>query len=268
MTGHVEAIPVLNPSGSSSGNPKERGGKYHFPPSLTKEYKMEQYIFSLEAVSSMLSESYRRGNSIETGGILIGLKNNKRIVTDIINSSAFAERRAATYYQSEQDVRIINQQLSQFQANGYDFNGYWHRHPSGLYQLSSGDEATCVEILQSPNYKINNRLLMCIVTESDKDFPVFGYLVSLGRNNQVVIKETKIKVLPKRCIEECMDNFETKGENDEESIYSRQSDRGNEKPGTGNTIRVQKGRISFCNLPVHETGHEKSGSVQLECRRF
>ena len=74
---------------------------------------MKNYLFSLEAVSSMLIECYRAGNSNETGGILVGPKKHKRIVTDIVPSSSFAERSTFTYYQSREDFEILNQELRQ-----------------------------------------------------------------------------------------------------------------------------------------------------------
>lgn len=165
-------------------------------------------LFSLEAVSSMLVECYR-GNNNETGGILIGPKEHKGVVTDIIPSSSFAERRPATYYQSSKDVKILNKKLKGYQLKGYDFKGYFHRHPSGLFQLSQGDLNTCSEILRSANYRINNFLIMCIVTESRvQDFPVFSYSVSFDKNKRIINKQAEIKVLAKTCILECAECFE------------------------------------------------------------
>jgi len=202
---------------------------------------MQTYLFSLEAISSILVECYRPNNNCETGGILIGPKSHKRIVTDILPSTAFAERQPATFYQSEEDVRILNRELKEYQARGYDFKGYFHKHPSGLYQLSHGDINTCAEILQSPEYKINNNLVMCIITESHShSFPIFSYLASMSKDKRVIVNELSVKVLPKRCIEECMDCFEEQpaieGVN-YENHHLRQDCKGTEKPEASDTVR-------------------------------
>lgn len=165
-------------------------------------------LFSLEAVSSMLVECYRGNHNQETGGILVGLKEHKGVVTDAIPSSMFAERKTATYYQSAQDVEILNQKLREYQIIGQDFVGYYHRHPSGFYRLSQGDLNTCEEIFESPNYKINNFLIMCIITESHvQDFPLFSYVVSLDVQGRVGVKKVGVNVLPKTCILECAECF-------------------------------------------------------------
>jgi len=172
---------------------------------------MKNYLFSLEAVSLMLSECYRTGNSNETGGILIGPKKHKGIVTDIVPSSSFAERNTTTYYQSKKDVEILNQKLKQYQKLDYDFLGYFHRHPSGMYRLSQGDIATSKDILQSPNYAINNDLLMCIVTEchGQNGLPIFTYALNLNTNHNVVVQNSAIKVMPKDCIKKYMEYIST-----------------------------------------------------------
>ena len=137
------------------------------------------------------------GTSLETGGIIIGPKKHKNIITDIVPSSAYAERKASTYYQSQDDVDFLNSELKKFQAKGYDFSGYYHRHPSGMFYLSQGDLQTCESILTNPDYKINNHLIMCIITESQGNFPVFCYTVSIGKTG-INSKLAKATIMPKQ----------------------------------------------------------------------
>lgn len=164
----------------------------------------------MEAAFSMLSDCYRNGY-METGGILVGPMSVSRVVTDAIPSSVFAERAQATYYQSVEDVAFLNQQLREHQKRGRDFKGYYHQHPSGITRPSQGDLATCYEILTDSNYKINNKLMMIIVTDSSdcSALPIFAYNVSLDDSNIPVVTELPIKIMPKTCIMECIvDCFE------------------------------------------------------------
>jgi hypothetical protein len=184
----------------------------------SKKGAIMKLLFSLEAVSSILVECYKSSRNLETGGILVGPKKHRGIITDIIPSTIYAERATATYFQSPKDVKILNHKLKVFQLKGYDFKGYFHKHPTGLFNLSHGDNASCKEILQSPNYRINNFLVMCIVTESyTQDFPIFSYIANLTKKREVVVEKTSIHVLPKFCITECAECFESQitGENHE-----------------------------------------------------
>lgn len=206
---------------------------------------MKPILFSLEAVGGMLVECYRGSRGYETGGILVGPQSNERIITDIIPSTSFAERRAVTYYQTEKDVELLNEKLRNYQAKGCDFKGYFHKHPSGMKSLSAGDKGTCFEILTSPNYKINNLLIMCIITETQThSFPLFSYLVSLNQSKKIIIQETTARVLPQNCIAECIDCFEPlkKGATSE-SIHIEQSLRrikGQRKSRAVRTSRKQR----------------------------
>ena len=181
-------------------------------------------LFSNESICSILVECYGSSQRNETGGIFVGPKNMKNIVTETIPSTHFAERKPSTYYQNEKDVSLLNRELKKYQKIGFDFNGYWHKHPSGFRNLSSGDKQTCIEILTSSNYKINNRLIMAIITESTaSNIPIFTYIVKLSNRNNVEVHEANIKVLPKHCILECAECFTTperKGKY--ESLYYRQ----------------------------------------------
>jgi proteasome lid subunit RPN8/RPN11 len=173
-------------------------------PKLLKGVIMENCLFSVESIGSILTECYKNRDGLETGGILIGNKDHNRIITDILPSTTFAERESHTYFQSEKDVEILNVKLKRYQTNGKRFLGYFHWHPSGMKYLSSGDIDTCLEILTSPNYAINNYLLMCIITEVNgrNGLPVFAYAVSLNHEEAVEVEELAIKIMPKKCIEE------------------------------------------------------------------
>jgi hypothetical protein len=212
-------------------------------------------LFSLEAISIMLVESYKIQQNLETGGILIGPKKHTGIITDVIPSTSYAERATASFYQSPRDVKILNQKLKEFQANNQDFKGYFHKHPSGLFNLSFGDKVSCKEILQSPNYKINNFLIMCIVTESHvQDFPIFSYVTSLNQQKQVIVEKTKIQVLPKSCILECAECFEPQviGENHESHIVGHDS-KGIEEQKSNSVVRNSEQGINNRQLPGVET---------------
>jgi hypothetical protein len=168
-----------------------------------------KFIFSIEAFLKIILESFRENISgVETGGILVGPRSHKNIITDVINSGEHAERRASTYYQSQTDVNFLNRKLKEFQVSGIDFKGYWHKHPRGMSQLSGGDITTCKEILTSPNYRINNFLIMSIVTETNtQKFPLFAYVTTLDNDGKVVVIPAQYSVMPKRCITEFVKCF-------------------------------------------------------------
>ncbi len=200
---------------------------------------MLSILFSLEAICMMLVECYKAGSRFETGGIMTGPKAHDLVITDVLPSTSYAERGSATYFQSKKDVQILNDSLRKYQSKGYDFKGYFHKHPSGLKSLSKGDIKTCFEILTSPNYKINNLLIMSIITEtSTLSFPVFTYFVSLGDNNVVIVREASVKVLPNSCIQECVECFEPlkKGVS-HESPYLRQDNERVRDERKGHTLR-------------------------------
>ena len=167
----------------------------------------QKILFSLEAVGGIMAECYSKSHGIETGGILIGPKENKSIITDFIPSTEHAQRSPHSYFQSEKDVKFLNRVLKKHQKQGLDIRGYAHKHPSGLVNLSLGDLNTCKKILESSNYKLDNLLIMCIITESKfQEFPLFTYITSL-KKGKVEVKEAKTKVLPRHCILECLECF-------------------------------------------------------------
>ncbi len=204
---------------------------------------MQSLLFSNEAICGMLVECYRGRFGNETGGVLVGPKSNKRIVTDIIPSTSFAERRPASYYQNKRDVRILNNKLRDYQSEGYDFKGYFHKHPNGIKCLSMVDVQACAEILESDNYKIDNFLIMNIITETlNNSFPIFTYIVSVDQTNQVVIQKSSTKVLPVKCILECIDCFETSEEGSkDEDINNRPSGERIEEEGESRPVRTSGG---------------------------
>ena len=229
---------------------------------------MEIIIYSPEAICSIIIDCYNVRHKFETGGILVGPKAYKRIITDVIPSSVYAERGTATYFQSEQDVEILNQQLKGFQSGGYDFKGYYHKHPSGMFNLSYGDKATCSEILRDPNYKINNYLIMCIVTQSAvQPFPMFSYAVSLTNHLRVNVSRNEIKILPRTCVLECAECFEPSfkgaryGHNDTEQYF-----RGIKEKATGNSIRASRKRESDRMLSERKVGAQKDRHISKKQR--
>lgn len=203
---------------------------------------MNKCLFSAESVGLIYADCFSSGN-VETGGVLIRPKNQKLVVTDIITSTDFAERSQYTYYQSEEDVEAMNSQLRQFQQRGYDFSGYYHLHPPGMSQLSHGDMQTAIEILKSPSYKLNNFLLMSIVTAIKGQFPIYVYGVALKNENQLAIKKLDVHILPKKCIQEFVEGTQDEpileGERCE-NIHSGQDSKRIEKPTKGNSVRIQR----------------------------
>lgn len=171
---------------------------------------MDNYIFSIEAMSAIYNECFKaRGK--ETGGIFVSPYTCKNVITDVIPSSAYAERQAASYYQSEQDVNFLNTELRKFQRIGYDFTGYWHWHPAGINTLSQGDKNTCFNILNEPSYKVDNKLLMSIITETkDNSLPIYSYVVSLDQHDRVTVVKANVKILPIDCIDKFIRCFELK----------------------------------------------------------
>ena len=211
---------------------------------------MKSYIFSLEAVTGMLVECYRAENNLETGGILIGPKDQESIIIDSISSSIYAERQSYTYYQSEQDVEMMNEVLRKYQKQGYEFKGYYHRHPGGMYDLSPGDLSTCAGILNDESYCINNTLLMCIITETQNNkLPIFLYIASLGDDGNVIIKNISFKIFPKECIEKCI---KAKGGGHDEDNVSGQNNEEVEEHGKNRTLWAPKRENNNNQLPTGE----------------
>lgn len=179
---------------------------------------MSRFIFSMEAVVKMVAKCFKAVcNETETGGVLVGPMSDRRIITDVIESSMYAERGAVTYFQSEEDVAYLNSQLRLYQARGYDFGGYWHLHPSGLYSLSHGDKDTCSGVLHNPSYKIDNLLLMVIIADvsGNSGLPLFAYAASFNEHAKLDVQRVPVKVMPKRMIEEYL--IETEEEEEEEN---------------------------------------------------
>lgn len=199
---------------------------------------MERYFYSYEAILGMLSECFRFDGRSETGGILIGPDENPRIITDILVSSSYAERQALTYCQNEEDVKILNGQLKEYQDKGYDYRGDFHRH-FRMKVLSKGDLMQCAEVLLQKDYKINNQLVMNIVTDyylNDDGLPVFSYLVSLDDNDDVTVSPVKITVFPKKYLCLLGDSICgscLKGGGNNESAYSGHSKERIKKAGSG-----------------------------------
>jgi len=160
---------------------------------------MKKFFFSIEAIMTVLNECYGMKGSQETGGIFIGPTAENNIITHAIPSSIYAERGFATYYQSDEDVKILNKKIKQFFTKGEDFKGYWHKHPSGIIQLSDGDINTCFEVLNNPSYKINNSLLMTVISEGRGNMPLHSYHVSL-QSGDVVVEDVQMVILPQACI--------------------------------------------------------------------
>ena len=189
---------------------------------------MKVIYFSLNALIIILKEFFKSGRNLETGGILISPKSNQKIITDFIPSTIYAERKATTYYQSVKDVQFLNMKLRQFQNVKKDFAGYIHTHPFGLCNMSIGDIETCKEILLSPNYKINNYLIMCIVVECDGKLPLYSYSASLDKENNVLVEKLAIKVFPNSYIKDGVEIFSSikgKGARENEAIVHRQRPR-------------------------------------------
>ena len=161
-------------------------------------HSVDKICFSQQAAFTMMNESLRVGEGLETGGVLLGPKAEKGLIADVIPSTSHAERQAATYFQSERDVKAMNRELRRAQARGLDFLGYWHKHPKGLCGLSAGDLGTSKGILLNPAYDIDNNLIMVIVTATrdSKKLPIFAYRVSLNKRGNVVVKELAVKILP------------------------------------------------------------------------
>lgn len=161
----------------------------------------KKFLFSIEAISVMLAECFHNGTANETGGILVGPKNNRNIVTHALPSGQHADRQYAMYQQTPEDVAGLNRQLRPLQAQGYEYSGDFHRHPRGLTVLSAGDQNTCRNIFDDPDYVVNGRLVMCIITESPEKLPIFAYDVRATENGGVQVERFDIEIMPLRCIE-------------------------------------------------------------------
>lgn len=230
----------------------------------------DKVCFSQQAAFTMMNESLRVGEGLETGGVLIGPKTEKGFVADVIPSTSHAERQAATYFQSKRDVKTMNRELRRAQARGLDFVGYWHKHPSGLCVLSNGDLGTSKGILLNPAYDIDNNLIMVIVTATrdPKKLPIFAYRVSLNKRGRVVVKELGVTILPDVSKGEHVQRS-TKPSNiegvrngkDDDSRHGSEGVRGNEdgrnrpgdnEPGDNSTLRDKKRGVVSHHLKAYE----------------
>jgi proteasome lid subunit RPN8/RPN11 len=190
----------------------------------------EKFLFSLEAIGVVLVECYRNGTATETGGVLVGPKGCKHVVTHALPSSQHADRQSAMYQQTSGDVAFLNQQLRPLQMQGYDYVGDFHRHPRGLTVLSEGDRNTCRNIFDDPDYVVDGELTMCIITEGSDCLPIFAYNVQPTENG-VHVERFDIEIMPLHCIEHYL-SFQ--GVNDHENkkakiSYHRHS---NQQPAT------------------------------------
>jgi hypothetical protein len=177
-------------------NPNEEHPKSEKPENHKRkspEKQVPEYAIAVDVIRALKKECFRHNAQVETGGILIGPKDT-RIVTAQVVSSRFAERLPTTYYQNEQDVLFLNQQLRRYQASGQDFNGYWHLHPRGYTQLSGGDLQSAKEVLCSKKYKICGELIMMIMELFSSEMP-FTYLVHLDKGEPVV-ENVKLSIMP------------------------------------------------------------------------
>lgn len=233
-----------------------------------KGFLMEKILFSLEAVLSILIECYRRNDNSETGGILVGPKNHKRIVTDVIPSSDYAEISPVAYYRSEKDSEFLNHKLEKFHKIYYDYKGDFHKHPFGMRYFSHIDTDTCYDILKNPCYSIDNFLIMCIITNTpNEDFPLFCYTVSLDNNENIQINKASIKVLPKTCIQECMDCFE-QGEEGYESNNPKQHLGIFKIPESSNTVRISGAGESDNKLSGKKAWFKGSRNIFSKIKRY
>lgn len=160
---------------------------------------MKKFFFSVEAIMAVLNECYGMKGSQETGGIFIGPTDDNNIITHAIPSSIYAERGSITYYQSQEDIKILNKKIKQFFISGQDFKGYWHKHPSGIITLTDGDIETCLEMFHEPNYKIKNGALMTVISEGRGNMPLHSYHVRL-QNGDVVVENVQMVILPQACM--------------------------------------------------------------------
>lgn len=173
--------------------------------------RKQSFLYSQESLLAMMAvftvgNDHVEETGHEHGGILIGPP-QARIITHAILSSDAAHRSAVTYFQTEEDVAYLNEQLRRYQARGLAFKGYFHRHPSGMTQLSGGDLDTCRAILADPDYDINNELVMTILTASKStDLPIFTYVASLD-NDQVRVRPVQQAVLPHAMIHQVTRHF-------------------------------------------------------------
>lgn len=164
---------------------------------------MNKIIFSVEAVLTMVSDGYRAGKNMETGGVLVGPRNVRGVITDVIPSTEHAQRSAATYFQTEEDTQHLNKVLKRHQVDGKDYLGDYHQHTPGIIHLSHGDLNTCTDIITDPDYAVDNELIMVIVTATNNISrpPIYVYRVSLNSHGRAVVEELSFEILPKKWIE-------------------------------------------------------------------
>lgn len=115
---------------------------------------------------------------IETGGILIGSRSNDGAILvthatppgpEALHNEVFFKR----------DVVFQQAALNKiYRRYGVQYLGEWHKHPRNLPVPSGGDFQGVRELLDDPDYGVNDLLFPIIICESDLGFQINPFYVS------------------------------------------------------------------------------------------
>lgn len=121
----------------------------------------------------------------ETGGVLIGYKNeNQIVVTDIIGPGPNAQHRVFNF---QRDVAYCNNTLKKefMETDGLiTYLGEWHTHPFGILVPSNQDSIEMMKISETECYQ-NDTPILFIVRQSKKSMQIGTFLYSDGQKRKV-----------------------------------------------------------------------------------
>jgi integrative and conjugative element protein (TIGR02256 family) len=168
--------------------------KPHPKCNLCKKRNKFTIDISKDAYDTMINE-IRNSNKIETGGILIGNQiDEDKTFVEIATEPGPKAIRKTNYF--ERDVEFCQEKLNtEFKKKGNKsvYIGEWHYHPFGNNKPSSIDLNSLFEISISPNYLVNNPIMIifnmqeelsCSVHPIDGSYYFTEYKIVKGQLNE------------------------------------------------------------------------------------
>ena len=133
-----------------------------------------KYIVSERALETIEREC-RKSPDTETGGILVGLKDKRRvIVTHATGPGPVADLSVSHFIKDTPYLQsVLNLLFQYFQVN---YLGVWHKHPGAMPFPSSGDVASAMEEVSDVSMGLEELLAPIGVMESGQ-VEVYPYAI-------------------------------------------------------------------------------------------
>ena len=144
-------------------------------------------LFLGSALDVMRREACLSGE-LETGGTLLGVILGWLIlVTHATAPGPRARHRAAMF---EADIPYQQEELDRitYRYGGVRYVGEWHKHPSGLHRPSGVDAGGVREILNDPDYDVEQLLFPIVTCDRRSGFEIHPYLMARGWSDFASLK--------------------------------------------------------------------------------